>query len=85
MINNQKYWQENVTLIIKCLTIWFISSYVCSIILVEQINSFRIGGFKLGFWFAQQGSIYIFVLLIFYYANRIGKIDDKYDSKKNKL
>tara|TARA_B100000131_G_scaffold283876_1_gene292110 strand:+ start:446 stop:700 length:255 start_codon:yes stop_codon:yes gene_type:complete len=84
MINNQKYWQENVTLIIKCLTIWFISSYVCSIILVEQINSFRIGGFKLGFWFAQQGSIYIFVLLIFYYANRIGKIDDKYDSK-NKL
>ena len=84
MINNQKYWQENVTLIIKCLTIWFISSYVFSIILVEQINSFRIGGFKLGFWFAQQGSIYIFVLLIFYYANRIGKIDDKYDSK-NKL
>ena len=84
MINNQKYWQENVTLIIKCLTIWFISSYVCSIILVEQINSLRIGGFKLGFWFAQQGSIYIFVLLIFYYANRIGKIDDKYDSK-NKL
>ena len=84
MINNQKYWQENVTLIVKCLTIWFISSYVCSIILVEQINSFRIGGFKLGFWFAQQGSIYIFVLLIFYYANRIGKIDDKYDSK-NKL
>ena len=84
MINNQKYWQENVTLIIKCLTIWFISSYVCSIILVEQINSFRIGGFKLGFWFAQQGSIYIFVLLIFYYANKIGKIDDKYDSK-NKL
>ncbi len=81
MINNQKYWQENVTLIIKCLTIWFISSYVCSIILVEQLNNFRIGGYKLGFWFAQQGSIYIFVFLIFYYANRIGKIDDKYDTK----
>ena len=81
MINNQKYWQENVTLIIKCLTIWFASSYVCSIILVEQLNNFRIGGYKLGFWFAQQGSIYIFVFLIFYYAHRIGKIDNKYDSQ----
>ena len=84
MSNKKTYWSENISLIIKCLSIWFIVSYGFSIIFVEYLNNIRIGGYKLGFWFAQQGSIYIFVLLIFYYANRIGKIDDKYDSK-NKL
>ena len=78
MNKNQNYWKENISLIIRCLTIWFMSSYVFSIILVDQLNTIRLGGYKLGFWFAQQGSIYVFVILIFYYAYKIGDIDNKY-------
>ena len=77
MSKDQKYWKENIDLIVKCLSIWFISSYVFSIILVEQLNAIKIGGYKLGFWFAQQGSIYIFVILIFYYAFKMDQIDQK--------
>ena len=80
MNKNENYWKENITLIIKCLTIWFISSYGFSIILVDQLNTIRLGGYKLGFWFAQQGSIYIFVILIFYYAMKMGEIDEEYGS-----
>ena len=75
MSKDQKYWKENIDLIVKCLSIWFISSYGFSIILVEQLNAIKIGGYKLGFWFAQQGSIYIFVILIFYYAFKMDQID----------
>ena len=78
MSEHQGYWKENISLIIKCLTIWFISSYGFSIILVDYLNAFRVGGYKLGFWFAQQGSIYTFVILIFYYAYKMGIIDRKY-------
>ena len=77
MSKDQKYWKENIDLIVKCLSIWFISSYVFSIILVEQLNAIKIGGYKLGFWFAQQGSIYIFVILIFYYAFKMDEIDQR--------
>lgn len=77
MSKDQKYWKENIDLIVKCLSIWFISSYVFSIILVEQLNAIKIGGYKLGFWFAQQGSIYIFVILIFYYALKMDQIDQR--------
>ena len=78
MSKDQSYWKENLTLIIRCLSIWFIISYIFSIVMVNQLNSIRIAGYKLGFWFAQQGSIYVFVLLIFYYAFKIGEIDKKY-------
>ena len=78
MNKDQNYWKENISLIIKCLTIWFISSYGFSIILIDHLNTIRLGGYKLGFWFAQQGSIYIFVILIFYYAFKMGEIDRKY-------
>ena len=78
MSEHQGYWKENISLIIKCLTIWFISSYGFSIILVDYLNAFKGGGYKLGFWFAQQGSIYTFVILIFYYAYKMGDIDRKY-------
>ena len=81
---NKLYWKKNLNYLIVLLSIWFIVSFGFGILLVNQLNLIEFFGFKLGFWFAQQGSIYIFVLLIFYYANRIGKIDDKYDSK-NKL
>ena len=77
MSKDQKYWKENIDLIVKCLSIWFISSYVFSIILVEKLNAIKIGGYKLGFWFAQQGSIYIFVILIFYYAFKMDQIDQR--------
>tara|TARA_A100001035_G_scaffold26989_1_gene18148 strand:- start:496 stop:747 length:252 start_codon:yes stop_codon:yes gene_type:complete len=78
MADKKNYWKENISLIIKCLTIWFIVSYGCSIIFVEILNNIRLGGYKLGFWFAQQGSIYTFVILIFYYVYEIDKIDRRY-------
>ena len=58
---------------------WFVCSYGFGILFVEQMNQIQIGGLKLGFWFAQQGSIYVFVFLIFFYAWRMNKMDQKYD------
>ena len=84
MSKDQKYWKDNIDLIVKCLSIWFISSYVFSIILVEQLNAIKIGGYKLGFWFAQQGSIYIFVILIFYYAFKMDQIDQRQRASNKK-
>jgi len=75
MSKNKNYWQANLKLMAICLVIWFVVSYLFGIILVEQLNHIRIGGYKLGFWFAQQGSIYTFIALIFFYANRMGKLD----------
>jgi len=73
------YWKANLRLVLVCLLVWFISSYGFGVLLVEQLNSIRIGGFMLGFWFAQQGSIYTFVALIFFYAWRMNRIDQDYD------
>jgi putative solute:sodium symporter small subunit len=78
MSQNRSYWNANLRLVAFCLAIWFVVSYLFGIILVEQLNNIRIGGYKLGFWFAQQGSIYVFVILIFFYANRMGKLDRKH-------
>ncbi|CAH0990301.1 hypothetical protein SIN8267_00393 [Sinobacterium norvegicum] len=72
------YWQENVKIMIQLLVIWFIVSFGFGIMFVEQLNHFSLGGYKLGFWFAQQGSIYCFVALIFVYARRMAKLDRKY-------
>ncbi|MBT8137859.1 MAG: DUF4212 domain-containing protein [Gammaproteobacteria bacterium] len=60
------------------LVIWFAVSFGCGILLVDFLNQFRIGGYKLGFWFAQQGSIYVFVILIFVYAHRMHRLDRQY-------
>ena len=73
------YWRANLRLVAICLSIWFTVSFGFGVLLVEQLNAIRIGGFKLGFWFAQQGSIYVFVLLIFFYAWRMNRIDRDYD------
>tara|TARA_B100001057_G_scaffold472398_1_gene535667 strand:- start:3586 stop:3849 length:264 start_codon:yes stop_codon:yes gene_type:complete len=73
------YWRANLKLMAFCLSIWFLCSFGFGILFVDQLNMFRIGGVKLGFWFAQQGSIYIFVLLIFFYAWQINRIDRKFD------
>jgi putative solute:sodium symporter small subunit len=77
--NRAAYWQANLRLVALCMAVWFLCSFGFGILLVDQLNSIRIGGFQLGFWFAQQGSIYIFVALIFFYAWRMNKMDQKYD------
>lgn len=75
------YWQENLRLIAICLVIWFIVSFGFGLLLVEPLNEFRLGGYKLGFWFAQQGSIYVFVGLIFWYGYKMNKLDKKYQAE----
>ena len=73
------YWKANLRLLAICLSIWFVVSYVFGIILVDVLNQFQIGGYPLGFWFAQQGSIYTFVILIFVYARQMNKLDREHD------
>ena len=77
-MNKRTYWQENLRVVAFCLAIWFVVSFGFGILLVDELNRVQIGGFKLGFWFAQQGSIYVFVALIFFYAWRISVIDRKH-------
>ena len=72
------YWKENLKYLIILLSIWFIVSYGCGILFKDALNEIRLGGFKLGFWFAQQGSIYVFVILIFVYVKLMNKLDKKY-------
>ena len=79
MRKNDTYWKANIRLMAVCLVIWFIVSFGFGILLVEPLNNFNIGGYKLGFWFAQQGSIYTFLVLIFFYAARMNKIDRDFD------
>ncbi len=74
-----QYWRANLRLVSTLLVIWFIVSYLFGIILVEPLNSISLGGYPLGFWFAQQGSIYTFVALIFIYVWKMGQLDRKYD------
>jgi putative solute:sodium symporter small subunit len=81
--NNAAYWRANLKWVGILMTIWFIVSYGCGILFVDELNKIRIGGFKLGFWFAQQGSIYVFVVLIAVYVRVMNKLDHKY-SVKNK-
>ncbi len=77
------YWKANIRLVIGCLIVWFIVSFGFGILLAEPLNSIRLGGYKLGFWFAQQGSIYTFVVLIFFYANRMNKLDKKFNVEED--
>ncbi len=76
--NRAAYWTANLRLLIILLTIWFVVSYGFGIILVDVLNTIQLGGYRLGFWFAQQGSMYIFVVLIFIYAIRMGQLDKKF-------
>jgi len=80
--SNTDYWRANLKWVGILLTIWFIVSYGCGILFVEELNKIRIGGFKLGFWFAQQGSIYVFVVLIAFYVRIMNGLDTKYGAKK---
>ncbi|KAA5605828.1 DUF4212 domain-containing protein [Roseospira marina] len=75
---NTAYWKANVTQIVVSLIIWFIASYGFGILLVDPLNAIEFGGFKLGFWFAQQGAIYVFLILIAVYAIRMNALDRRY-------
>ena len=77
--NNQAYWRANLKLGAVLLTIWFVVSFGFGILLVEPLNQIPFFGFKLGFWWAQQGAIYVFIVLIFVYAWAMKRLDRKYD------
>ncbi|MEK9613537.1 MAG: DUF4212 domain-containing protein [Flavobacteriaceae bacterium] len=73
------YWKTNLKYLAILLTIWFIVSFLFGIVLAETLNQFQLGGFPLGFWFAHQGSIYAFVILIFVYVYLMNRLDKKFD------
>lgn len=81
--NNKAYWKENIRYLVILMSIWFFVSFGLSIILVEPLNAIKIGGFKLGFWFAQQGSIYVFIAIIAAYVILMNKLDRKYGLDKD--
>ena len=78
MSDNTGYWKENVSLLLKLLAIWFVVSFGMGIILADYLDQFQFFGFRLGFWMSQQGSIYVFVALIFVYVSKMNKLDKKY-------
>ena len=78
----QNYWKTNLKYLVVLLFIWFTVSFGFGILLVDQLNKIRFGGFKLGFWFAQQGAIYVFVILIFVYIYLMNRLDKKFKNKK---
>ncbi|MFA0962412.1 DUF4212 domain-containing protein [Roseivirga sp. BDSF3-8] len=73
------YWSKNLQYLLILLSIWFIVSYGAGILFADALNQIRLGGFKLGFWFAQQGSIYVFVVLIFVYVKLMNSLDKEFD------
>lgn len=77
-MDNKGYWKKNLAYLFSLLAIWFVVSYGAGILFVDELNQIRIGGFKLGFWFAQQGSIYCFVAIIFIYVRLMNKLDIEY-------
>ena len=79
----KQYWRENLKYLLILLTIWFSVSYGAGIIFRSTLDQFYIGGFPLGFWFAQQGAIYVFVLLIFIYVRLMNRLDSKYEFDKD--
>lgn len=81
-MTNTKYWRENVRYVLILLFFWFLFSFLFGIIFKDFLNQFSIAGFKLGFWFAQQGSIYSFVIIIFIYVHLMNKLDKKYGFDK---
>lgn len=83
-MKKKKYWQKTIKLLIVFLSIWFIVSILCSIVFVDQLNGFRLGGFPLGFWFAMQGAMMLFVLMIFIYIRLMNRLDKKFEEETGK-
>ena len=77
--NLKRYWKTNLSYLAVLLTAWFLVSFLFGIVWVDELNTIRLGGFKLGFWFAQQGSIYAFVLIILIYIRLMNRLDRKYN------
>jgi putative solute:sodium symporter small subunit len=77
--SHKAYWRTNLKYLAILLTVWFVVSFLFGIILVDELNTIRLGGFKLGFWFAQQGSIYVFVIIILVYIRLMNKLDKKHN------
>jgi putative solute:sodium symporter small subunit len=77
-MSKRTYWQDNLRLVSFCLVIWFLVSFGCGILFRDWLDQIEVGGVRLGFWFAQQGSIYVFVALIFFYARRMAVIDRRH-------
>ncbi|MGB0898702.1 DUF4212 domain-containing protein [Psychrobium sp. nBUS_13] len=73
------YWKENLKIMLKLLAVWFVVSYGCGILFIDQLNEITFMGFKLGFWFAQQGAMYVFIALIFIYVKQMNNLDKKYN------
>lgn len=73
------YWKKNLRTLAMLLIVWFLVSFGCGVLFVDFLNQFKLGGFPLGFWFAQQGSIYVFIVLIFIYVIRMNKLDREFD------
>lgn len=78
-LKRTQYWKRNIRTVLALLGIWFLVSYVFGILAVDAMNTIHLGGFKLGFWFAQQGSIFTFVILIFVYVYLMNKLDKEFD------
>ena len=78
-INRRKYWRKNLTYVGILLFIWFFVSFFCGILMAEPLNNYEIFNIPLGFWFAQQGSIYVFVILIFVYMALMNRLDKEFD------
>jgi len=81
---SDQYWKSNIKIVSSLLVIWFIASFGFGIIFSEFLDQMKIGGFKLGFWFAQQGSIYVFVLIIFLYVGLMKRLDKKLSEEEDK-
>ena len=76
--NAKAYWRDNIKYVIILLLIWFVVSFGAGILFKDELNKIKLGGFKLGFWFAQQGAMYVFVVLIFIYVKLMNQLDKKY-------
>ena len=88
MINSKSskinaYWKENIHIVLSLLSVWFLVSFGMSILFVDYLDNFRFFGFKLGFWMAQQGAIYFFLVIIFIYVYKMKQLDRKYDVDEN--
>jgi len=77
--NGKAYWSATLGLLAKILIIWFLVSFGAGILFADALNSIKLGGYPLGFWFAHQGAMYVFIALIFWYAKKMGEIDRKFD------
>ena len=80
---SQAYWKRDLLLIFRLMLVWFAVSFGCGILLFDTLNQITVGGYKLGFWFAQQGAIYVFVILIFYYSRKMTALDREFSLEED--